>query len=111
MTRAEALQLVVSERARQDDLKAEGRFGHTCADPEMLDWDCFVILIREVGELAHGIYAEGDRREKLLLAQRPAKRRDEIKQIAAVALAWLERFDLDDEPPRVRLPNRLDDEL
>jgi NTP pyrophosphatase (non-canonical NTP hydrolase) len=68
------------ERTRQEELKASGRFAYTCADAECTDGQALAILVEKVGEVARAM-CEG----KGL--------RDELIQVAAVAVAWVERLD------------------
>lgn len=74
------------EIARQQKLKAEGKFTYTCLDHEMTDLERLAVLVEEVGEAGHeinetiGRTAAGDYREKL---------QKELVQIAAVTVAWL----------------------
>ncbi len=71
---------ILDERHRQERLKAEGRFLHTPADPEMSDTAFLAVLVEEVGEVARAINdAEG-----------VARLRDELIQVAAVCVARLE---------------------
>jgi len=68
------------ERARQDDLAAAGRWGGesvaTISDDRRLR-----VLVEEVGEVASAL-------------QDGSQLRVELVQVAAVAVAWLEAFDL-----------------
>lgn len=71
---------ILRERMRQEQLRAEGRFAHTAADPEMSDTAFLAVLMEEVGEVARAINdAEGAKRL-----------RDELVQVAAVCVARLE---------------------
>lgn len=79
-SRGRVLANVDSERIRQEELKASGRFAYTCADAECTDGQALAILVEEVGEVARAM-CEG----KGL--------RDELIQVAAVAVAWVERLD------------------
>lgn len=74
---AAAFFAISCERERQDELKAEGRFDHTCADPELSDFERLAILVEEIGEVSRALQGDGDLEEELI-------------QTAAVALAWLE---------------------
>lgn len=78
--KARVLSEVYKERVRQEDLKASGRFAYTCADTECTDGQALAILVEEVGEVARAM-CEG----KGL--------RDELIQVAAVAVAWVARLD------------------
>ncbi len=80
-----------AERARQETLKANGRFSATCAD-DMTDPERFIILDREVGEVARAVHIKYDRRQELLTIGR-GELRKELIQVAAVALAWVEAID------------------
>jgi NTP pyrophosphatase (non-canonical NTP hydrolase) len=94
---ATALEHIITERQRQDILKAEGRFKHTCADPELSMMDCMMILVEEVGELSRAILTQErltfDRPDHLGTDKDLAtKTKEEVVQVAAVALAIAERF-------------------
>lgn len=78
MIRERAIDAIVEERYRQNKLKADGKFAHTCAD-NIPDEHRYIILAEEVGEVARAIH-DGDR-DNL---------REELVQVAAVCLAWLE---------------------
>lgn len=78
--RGDAVMDILRERMRQEQLRAEGRFAHTAADPEMSDTAFLAVLMEEVGEVARAINdAEGAKRL-----------RDELVQVAAVCVARLE---------------------
>jgi hypothetical protein len=77
------LTLVRAERARQNEHVASGRWRHTCADAAMDDYEKLAVLGEEFGEVA-----------RALLERRPlANLRDELVQVAAVAVAWAESAD------------------
>lgn len=80
---------IADERAAQEKLKAEGRFKYTCADPDMPDQECLTVLVEEVGEVARAVL------EKARLANDAHGKdlRKELIQVAAVAVAWIERLD------------------
>jgi hypothetical protein len=89
------IQLVRSERDRQEELRAAGKFPFTCADP-MVDAGGdhavkLAILTEEVGEVAKEVF------EKSVFesdAEDPdAKLRAELTHVAAVAIAWLESLE------------------
>ena len=84
--RIHSLSAIVNERERQDVLKAQGKFAHTCADPIPLE-KAFSILVEEVGEVG-----------KALNENNPADVVVELTQVAAVALAWLEGLRLHHTP-------------
>ncbi len=92
-----AINEIIKERERQNQLKAEGRFMYTCADQEMDLTNCMLVLMEEVGELCRAVLEE-----KELTFDRLAdhvqgkvgmeKIRNEVVQVGAVALAMCERF-------------------
>lgn len=94
-----AIEDVRSERRRQEQLKCEGRFAYTCADPELLNAERLIMLLRELGEVAHAVHSIGDRRKKLLAQQTAAHLRIELVQVAAVAVAWIEALDAQEVKP------------
>lgn len=83
----EAIVLILEERDRQDELKAEGRFKMTLADP-MPDAEKLACILEECGEVARNVLArmqlvnDGSTDDDEL--------RKEIVQIAALSLAWVE---------------------
>ena len=92
-----ALDAVAAERERQESLVAAGKFASTCAG-EMSDVDRYLVLAEEVAEVTQLITAAAfdgalrdDFRERL---------REELVQVAAVAVAWIEGLasDADMEP-------------
>lgn len=80
------LDLVASERGRQNFLKSQGKFAYTCADKEMSHSEALAVLTEEVGEAAHevneGIGGRYVDKRRLL---------KELIQVAAVAVAWAEK--------------------
>jgi len=70
---------VYRERQRQDQLKREGRFAHTCADRDLTEHFKLAVLAEEFGEVAHSVC---DGAQDLT--------REELIQVAAVCLAWIE---------------------
>lgn len=81
-----ALRDVYRERVRQDQLKAAGRFELTCADAELPASEKLAILVEEVGEVARAVLERAD----LVADKHGSSLRDELIQVAAVALAWAE---------------------
>lgn len=71
---------ISDERERQEELKASGRFSETCADAGMSPTLKLAVLTEEVGEVARCL-CDGDSNARL---------REELVQVAAVAMAWLE---------------------
>jgi hypothetical protein len=53
------LLLVYAERVRQEQLKAEGRFPHTCADLEMDNGTRLAVLGEEFGEVCRELQPGG----------------------------------------------------
>lgn len=81
------LDLVASERGRQERLAAEGKHAYSCADPRMTDAEVLTVLAEEVGEAAHEVnegIGEGRSVDKHRLMK-------ELIQIAAVSVGWAER--------------------
>ncbi len=74
--------LVAKEGERQDQLKAQGRFQYTCADRGVPDSMKLAILVEEVGEVARHVCDRGDLVDM----------KEELIQVAAVAVAWAERI-------------------
>lgn len=86
--RAHAILAIVAERDRQDILKAQGRFQYTCTDLAITDKDrCLTILTEEIGEVARELC---DWRGTARDVEHVRRLRDELTQVAAIALAWLE---------------------
>lgn len=81
MTRQSAIDAILKERARQERLKRQGKFPWTCATTNALvsRADKLTVLAEEFGEVARAI-CDGD----------DANLRDELTQVAAVCLAFLE---------------------
>ncbi len=82
----DVLRAVAHERIRQEELKAAGKFTHTCADAELSDDACCRVLGEEFGEVCRALN-DGDL----------ANLREELVQVAAVAVAWVERIDRGDK--------------
>ena len=82
-----ALGLVYDEVRRQAQLKAEGRFRYTPADPNVTEMAKLAMLTEEVGEVGRnlmaraGMVADGDTSTGALVK--------ELTQVAAIAVAWL----------------------
>ena len=81
---------IIEERHRQDRLKAEGRFAHTCADAEMSAGSKALCLGEEFGEVCRAVLeSQGDTNDR-----HNTELRKELVQVAAVAVAWLESLDM-----------------
>jgi len=77
------------EMKRQQKLKEQGRFKYTCRDPEMSDGERLAVLVEEVGETARAILEKED----LSHDKHHSHLREELIQVAAVALSWVEGLD------------------
>jgi hypothetical protein len=97
---------VLTERRRQEGLRDTGKFTHTCATPGISDDACLRVLAEEVNE----VLDEADALRRALSdvgrmmndeAGNARNLRDEIRarlrkeliEVAAVAVAWIERVD------------------
>jgi NTP pyrophosphatase (non-canonical NTP hydrolase) len=78
-----ALQAVEAERRRQESLRDAGKFDATCADLAPRSGQSLAILTEELGEVARALN-EKEPIEHL---------REELIQVAAVAVAWAEACD------------------
>lgn len=76
------LSAIKRERARQEELRAGGRFAYTCASPTVLNIYKLPILTEEVGEVA-----------KAICEKDADQLQTELIQVAAVAVAWLEALE------------------
>jgi hypothetical protein len=89
-----AVNAIVSERRRQDQLKREGRFKFTCADEQMGNMERLACVMEEVGEVAaeeltlRRLTRDRDGGRKSF--EDPTALREEVTQVAALCLAWLE---------------------
>lgn len=85
----EVLELVKRERERQEKLRRQGKFAHTCAGPGMSNAERFLVLAEEFGEVGHELNEGiGDGRIVNM-----TKLRTELVQLAAVCVAWCEAID------------------
>lgn len=111
--------MISEERLNQEKLKAEGRFQYTCVDPEASHGQCFAIVLEEIGEVAQAIASRehdplfvslamdvaalGEKARAVLNMKgfsndppgphKPDRQLyKELKQSAAVLVAWLEGF-------------------
>lgn len=75
------LERVGAERDQQERLVLTGKFSRTCADPDAPDAERFAVLGEEQGEVAKAWLEHGPTSREL---------RDELIQVAAVAVAWAE---------------------
>lgn len=86
---------ILGERARQDELKAAGKFLYTCADPELPPADCAIVLGEEVGEVCRAVLNVKGLSFDNLKRAKIAHLQHELVQVAAVACAWLESMELE----------------
>lgn len=78
------------ERIRQEQLKVEGRSEFTCADQSMNPLAALAVLTEEIGEVAKAVLVT----EKLSQGTADDDNlRTELIQVAAVAVAWIEKLD------------------
>lgn len=96
---------VATERERQEELKAAGKFLWSCADNEALrnkvqagitDAEKFVVLGEETGEVAREVMESiisSDRGLEAVSLLHITKLRAELIQVAAVCVAWVESID------------------
>ncbi len=90
------LQAINLERNRQDELKAQGRFAYTCADPQMSNPERLTVLGEEFGEVCHEVN-EGIGSGRTVNVP---KLRKELIQTAAVCMAWVEALDATSTNPQ-----------
>lgn len=90
-----ALAAVSAERERQEHRKAEGRFRFTCADGGLSLTDKFAILGEEVGEVAREALTNERHRLARDTEGTDAALYEELAQVAAVAVAWMESLLVD----------------
>lgn len=81
------LDMVATERGRQEFLKTQGKFAYTCADAEMTHSECMTVLAEEAGEVAHEVN-EGIGPDRYVDKRRLLK---ELIETAAVSVAWAEK--------------------
>lgn len=85
---------VARERLRQETLKAEGKFRHTCADTGMDDGDKLAALAEEFGEVAKAML-----HRRMLVSDGGGDLHEELIHVAAVAVAWAESVRRADSQP------------
>jgi len=93
-TTGSVLNDVFSERERQEELKRQGKFKYSCADFELDNGQCYMILGEEFGEVGHALnemIGKVYSGREIDFAMLPV--REELIQVAAVAVAWVERID------------------
>lgn len=92
MIRPTILQLVENEIDRQSSLKAAGKFKYTTN--ELHDVDAFAVCAEEFGEIA-GAISEHFFKEGCITHPDV---RDELIQLCACAMRWLDAYDDDSRP-------------
>lgn len=86
--RFQAIAEILTERERQDVLKAEGRFKYTLADDGLDDMEKVYTILEEITEAGKNVMAQ---RGNVTDGETDhAALRKEIVQVAALSLAWLE---------------------
>jgi len=93
---------VLRERERQEDLRASGKFVATCATTgadQMTEFECFTVLGEEVGEVAKVLLDASITDINRLDESTVLFLRDELIQVAAVSVAWVERLDVTEGEP------------
>jgi NTP pyrophosphatase (non-canonical NTP hydrolase) len=114
--RATALADINEERKRQEELRIAGKFLWTCADPDQSNPRKLAVLTEETGEVAREVTEEMIFQDKVkrdpcsvkhsfldtfsgsanrghIKAKHRAKLREELVQVAAVCVAWIESLD------------------
>ncbi len=81
------LDMVATERGRQELLKSQGKFEYSCADKGITHAECCTALAEEAGEVAHEVN-EGIGKDRYIDKRRLLK---ELIETAAVAVAWAEK--------------------
>jgi hypothetical protein len=108
------LLIVHIERLRQERLKMEGRFKYTLADGDMLNAHKLMTITEEVAEVGKnllaraGLVQDGDASLGAIYS--------EVTQIAALAVAWMERLEYEittqsPGPPFVRVEPQIHAEI
>ncbi len=91
---ADILQDVVEERKRQDRLRDVGKFKYTAADSDIPLSAAIAALGEEFGEVCtEALKLAGDVEVVVHDEDVPAHLRAELIQVAAVAVAWVEKLD------------------
>jgi len=84
--RSEIYDLIETERLRQNQLKADGRFRFTCADKVLPNERKLAIIGEEFGEVCRALIEQ----QGLANDLHHAELKKELIHVAAVAVAWLE---------------------
>jgi NTP pyrophosphatase (non-canonical NTP hydrolase) len=96
------LDMVATERGRQEFLKSQGKFTYTCADKEMTHAEACTVLMEEAGEVAHEVN-EGIGSDRNIDKRRLMK---ELIEVAAVAVSWAEKVhtEIESDNPEISKP-------
>ena len=89
---AHIYEAIDDERARQERLKAEGKFTFTCADPQMTDGARIAVLGEEFGEVCRAALERGVDGEQSY-DKHGKDLRKELIQLCAVGVAMIEALD------------------
>src|SRR3972149_11715256 len=90
---------VARERLRQEEMKLAGRFMFTCAEEGLTNAEKLAVLVEEVGEVARDVLNQEDRHLCTHdVVSTPEKLREELIQVAAVAVAGAEALTTPDQP-------------
>jgi NTP pyrophosphatase (non-canonical NTP hydrolase) len=81
VTQREAILDIIVERYRQQELRDKRRIPFTCDNASIAPEKKLAVLVEEVGEVASALQPDG------------GNLREELVQVAAVALAWLEALE------------------
>jgi hypothetical protein len=85
---------IADERLRQQRLLAEGRFNYSAAQPCTCNFRKYVILGEEIGEVAQALDRLENGHTAAVRNAGRAELREELIQVAAVAVAWLESMEV-----------------
>jgi len=81
-------ELIAQERICHRQLQAAGKFKHGCDSLEISSCFKLAVLTEELGEVAREAYEMHEHND--FTPERRAKLRQELVQVAAVTVAWLE---------------------
>lgn len=90
---------IVEERERQEKLRLEGKFAYGPESDELTNSEKLAILMEEVGEVARAVCEDipGS-------AENLANLREELVQVAALAVGWLEGLEYQDQTDTIPAP-------
>lgn len=96
-SRYAVIETVLLERERQESLCREGVHKFTCSDPAIPNLRKFPILLEEVGKVGTELEFLSGTDDKLDQEYARDRLRDELTQVAAVTIAWLESLEKEDQ--------------